>query len=409
MKNPFKKIKCAAQQANEGCPTGNGMNQETQANVANGLNQETQASNGQTKEGLEPSKAHIYNLIIVDESGSMGGLEQVTISGINETISTIRKAQDDFADKQQHFLTLVCFDERGGGVPPVRTHIDAKPILQVTDFSDYEPHGSTPLFDAMGQSLTRLYERIKDDENATALVTVITDGLENASREWTGEALRKLIERLKEEGWAFSYMGSCHDVLEVTMKLSIDHVMQFDHDDVGASNTWHRDSSSKQALFRRMCCEFDANHSREMKKAKRRAQASAYYANRVTPDWIEQLADNEIFVFGSNPDGSHTGGAAAFAVKNFGAIVGQGEGPQGQSYAIPTTGDFFLFAQAVQRFICYAVEHPDKRFLVTQVGCGNAGYDARRVTPLFVDAIRQENISLPEDFWRHLGLRMFKK
>ena len=231
--------------------------------------------------------------------------------------------------------------------------------------------------------------------------------MENASCKWSGEALRKLIEQLKEEGWTFSYMGSCHDVVEVTRRLSIDHVMQFDHDDLGASNTWHRDSSSKFAHFRRMCCEFDANDSREMKMAKRRAQASAYYADRVTPDWIEQLADNEIFVFGSNPDGSHTGGAAAFAVKNFGAIVGQGEGPQGQSYAIPTTGDFFLFAQAEQRFICYASKHHDKRFLVTRVGCGNAGYDVHKVARMFVDAIKQENIALPMEFWMHLGLRMF--
>ena len=139
--------------ANEGCPTGNGMNQEPVTD------------NGQEKVCMDPKKAHVYNLIIVDESGSMGGLEQVTISGINETIATIRKAQEDFADKQQHFLTLVCFDERGGGVPPVRTNIDAMPIDGVHDFHDYRPHGCTPLFDAMGQSLTRLHERIKDDEN----------------------------------------------------------------------------------------------------------------------------------------------------------------------------------------------------------------------------------------------------
>ena len=380
--------------ANEGCPTGNGMNQEPETD------------NGQEKVCMDPKKAHVYNLIIVDESGSMGGLEQVTISGINETIATIRKAQEDFADKQQHFLTLVTFDERRDA-HPVRTLIDAMPIGDVQDFHDYCPTGCTPLFDAMGQSLTRLHERIKDDENATAVVTVITDGLENASREWTGEALRNLIERLKEEGWSFSYMGSCHDVVEVTRRLSIDHVMQFDHDDLGASNTWHRDSSSKFAHFRRMCCEFDANDSREMKMAKRRAQASAYYADRVTPDWIEQLADNEIFVFGSNPQGNHAGGAAAHAVKHFGAVMGQGEGPQGQSYAIPTTGDFVLFAQAVQRFVYYASLHPDQRFLVTRVGCGSAGYDVHKVARMFVDAIKQENIALPVEFWMHLGLRMF--
>ena len=360
-------------------------------------------------QAIDPKKAHIYNLIIVDESGSMSGLEQVTISGINETIATIRKAQEDFADKQQHFLTLVCFDERNGGVPPVRTHIDAMPIGDVQDFHDYKPHGCTPLFDAMGQSLTRLHERIKDDENATAVVTVITDGLENASREWSGEALRNLIERLKEEGWSFSYMGSCHDVVEVTMKLSIDHVMAFDHNATGASNTWHRDSSSKFAHFRRMYGEFEDEDCREMKMAKRRAQARAYYANRVTPDRIEQLADDEVFVFGSNPQGNHAGGAAAHAVKHFGAVMGQGEGLQGQSYAIPTTGDYALFAQAVQRFVDFAAQHPDKRFLVTRVGCGNAGYNVLEVARLFVDAIKHENISLPEDFWMHLGLKLFRK
>ena len=360
-------------------------------------------------QAVDPNKAHIYNLIIVDESGSMGGLVGVTVGGINETIGTIRKAQEDFADKQQHFLTLVCFDERQGNVPPIRTHIDAMPIGSVSDFHDYCPTGCTPLFDAMGESLTALHERIKDDENATGVVTVITDGLENASRKWSGEALRKLIEQLKEEGWTFSYMGSCHDVVEVTMKLSIDHVMAFDHDDLGASNSWHRDSSSKRAYYERMNRDFNANESREMKMAMHRANARAYYADRITPDWIDQLADDEVFVFGSNPEGTHTGGAAAYAVKHFGAIVGQGEGIQGKSYAIPTTGDFDLFNEAVQRFIEYAALRPHKRFLVTRVGCGNAGYSVREVARLFIRAIRLENISLPEDFWEILGLKLYKK
>ena len=360
-------------------------------------------------QAVDPNKAHIYNLIIVDESGSMGGLVGVTVGGINETIGTIRKAQEDFADKQQHFLTLVCFDERRGAVPPIRTHIDAMPIGSVSDFHDYCPTGCTPLFDAMGESLTALHERIKDDENATGVVTVITDGLENASRKWSGEALRKLIEQLKEEGWTFSYMGSCHDVVEVTMKLSIDHVMAFDHDDLGAANSWHRDSSSKRAYYARMNRDFNANESRERKMAMHRANARAYYADRITPDWIDQLADDEVFVFGSNPEGTHTGGAAAHAVKHFGAIVGRGEGIQGKSYAIPTTGDFNLFGEAVQRFIEYAALRPHKRFLVTRVGCGNAGYSVREVARLFIRAIRLENISLPEDFWEILGLKLYKK
>ncbi len=394
MINPFKRIKRAAAQDSQEIPTGNGMNKQ---------------DNAAAREPVDPTKAQIHNLIIVDESGSMGGLERVTIGGINETIATIKKAQEDFADTQQHYLTLVTFDAHGGNVPPIRTHLDAVPIGQVSDFHAYNPYGGTPLFDAMGETLTHLHERIKDDENATGVVTVITDGMENSSRKWSGEALRRLIERLKEEGWSFSYMGSCHDVVEVTMKLSIDHVMAFDHDTVGASNTWHRDSSSKRAYYERMNRDFDASASREKKMAMRRDNARAYYANRVTPNWIDQLAADEVFVFGSNPEGMHNGGAAALAVERFGAIVGQGEGIQGQSYAIPTTGDNGLFVQAVQRFIDYAAAHPEKRFLVTRVGCGNAGRGAYEVARLFIDAIKLENISLPEDFWEILGLKMFRK
>ena len=372
-------------------------------------NENTECGNGMDnradKNNLDPDKAHIYNLIIVDESGSMGGLEKVTIDGINETISTIKKAQEDFGDKQQQFLTLVTFDERQG-VPPIRTHLDAVPIDAVHGFNDYHPHGCTPLFDAMGESLSKLHERIKDDENATGVVTVITDGMENASRKWSGEALRKFIERLKEEGWTFSYMGSCHDVLEVTMQLSIDHVTEFTHDAMGTGNSWHRDSSSKRSYYERMHHDFDAREAMEMKRSRMRSNASAYYANRVTPDMIDHLAENEVFVFGSNAQGNHAGGAAAFAVQHFGALMGQGEGLQGQSYAIPTTGGIGLFAQAVQRFTDYAAAHPDRRFLVTRVGCGNAGYNVHEVAPLFTNAIRHENICLPEEFWTILGLKM---
>lgn len=354
---------------------------------------------------LDSQKAHIYNLIIVDESGSMSGLEKVTVDGINETISTIKKAQEDFADNQQHFLTLVTFDTRSG-VPPVRVHLDAVPIDDIDGFHDYCPHGGTPLFDAMGETLTSLHERIKDDENATGVVTVITDGMENASHKWTGEALRQLIERLKEEGWTFSYMGSCHDVLSVTMQLSIDHVLEFDHDAVGASNTWRRDRSSKSALYHRLHREYNSADALQLKRAKMRAHASAYYTNRITPDMIEHLSENEVFVFGSNVQGDHTRGAAAFAVAHFDAVMGQGEGPQGQCYAIPTTGGLGLFAMAVQRFIDHAAAHPDHRFLVTRVGCGRAGFDIREVAQLFTPAINLENVSLPEEFWAILGLKM---
>ena len=188
------------------------------------------------------NKAHIYNLIIVDESGSMSHLREATLSGINETIGTIRAAQKEFAATQKHWLMLVTFD--GGTTrPDVRTVIDCLPIDEVDEFKVYWPTGNTPLYDAMGQSLTDLHQRIKDDDDATGVVTVLTDGLENASREWNAGSVRQLIDQLKELGWSFSYMGSAHNVKEVSDLLSIEHVLEFSHDQQGTSSTWGRYSA----------------------------------------------------------------------------------------------------------------------------------------------------------------------
>jgi DNA-directed RNA polymerase specialized sigma24 family protein len=125
--------------------------------------------------------------------------------------------------------------------------------------------------------------------------------------------------------------------------------------------------------------------------------------NRITPEFITQLGDNEIFVFGSNLAGMHGGGAAYIALKKFGAKLGQGVGLQGQSYAIPTMqGGVETIAPYVDEFIAFAREHPELHFLVTRIGCGIAGFDADEIAPLFRAAKDMENISLPRDFWNHL-------
>lgn len=123
---------------------------------------------------------------------------------------------------------------------------------------------------------------------------------------------------------------------------------------------------------------------------------------RVSPQWINKLEPGEIFVFGSNIDGLHGGGAAYVAMKQFGAIWGQGEGLQGQSYAIPTMEGYESMKKAVERFIDFAKKHPELKFLVTAIGCGIAGYKVKEVAPLFKDSIGLENVYLPSDFWKSL-------
>ena len=125
--------------------------------------------------------------------------------------------------------------------------------------------------------------------------------------------------------------------------------------------------------------------------------------DRFTPDKIISLQPEEIFVFGSNLHGHHFGGAARIALEKFGAVWGVGEGLQGQSYAIPTMqGGTETIKPYIDRFIIYAKEHQTLIFLVTQIGCGIAGFKVTEIAPLFRDALYVDNIVLPKQFVDYL-------
>ena len=127
-----------------------------------------------------------------------------------------------------------------------------------------------------------------------------------------------------------------------------------------------------------------------------------------TPDYIDTLLPKQIFVFGSNVLGYHTGGASGTARKKFGAVWGQAEGLQGQCYAIPVDYGKNIrkdkeVKEAVDRFIAFAKANPDLFFLVTRVGCGIAGYHDEEMAQFFVGALDLKNVSLPKSFVDALG------
>lgn len=125
---------------------------------------------------------------------------------------------------------------------------------------------------------------------------------------------------------------------------------------------------------------------------------------RITSSRIDTLRPGEIFVFGSNLAGMHAGGAARLAWQRFGAVWGQDVGLQGQSYAIPTMqGGVETIRPYVEEFVEFAKRHPQLRFLVTEIGCGIAGFTPREIAPLFEPARVVENICLPERFWQVLN------
>ncbi|WP_353884867.1 DUF1810 family protein [uncultured Prevotella sp.] len=122
-----------------------------------------------------------------------------------------------------------------------------------------------------------------------------------------------------------------------------------------------------------------------------------------TPDYIDALLTNQIFVFGSNALGYHTGGASGTARKKFGAVWGQPEGLQGQSYAIPV--DYGKGVRkdaevkiAIDRFIDFAKAHNELFFFVTRVGCGIAGYHDEEMAQFFREALNMKNVCLPKSF-----------
>lgn len=120
---------------------------------------------------------------------------------------------------------------------------------------------------------------------------------------------------------------------------------------------------------------------------------------QFTPDFITELKENEIFVFGSNLQGMHGGGAARLAHEKFGAIWGQGVGLQGQSYGIPTMhGGVDAIKPYVDEFIEFAKSHPELTFLVTRIGCGIAGFRDEEIAPLFKECIEIDNVILPRTF-----------
>lgn len=123
---------------------------------------------------------------------------------------------------------------------------------------------------------------------------------------------------------------------------------------------------------------------------------------RVSPRHIATLEPGEIFVFGSNAQGMHLGGAARTAHMKFGAVWGNGEGLQGQSYAIPTMEGEESTKRAVERFVQFAQEHPELKFLVTPIGCGIAGYTPKEIAPMFETAVTLKNVYLPKIFWEVL-------
>ena len=188
-------------------------------------------------------KQKIYNLIVLDASGSMYSIRNEAIAGVVETVQTIRTAQKDNAN-QEHLFSLVVFNGRS-----IATVYDRMPITKVPDLNenDYQPTDNTPLYDAMGNAITNLQRYINDDDNV--LVTVITDGYENSSVEWNHQRVFQLVEDLKNKNWLFTYIGANQDALKVAKGMGIDHSMNYMSDAEGTKAMFRKELLSRKAFY----------------------------------------------------------------------------------------------------------------------------------------------------------------
>lgn len=191
---------------------------------------------------------NIINLMILDASGSMESIYNQALSGVNETIQTIRIGQKEHPEFEQS-LTLASFNS---GKNYLNVKYSATPIDEVKEITkeDYIACGCTALYDAMGEMISELKRKVTLEDRV--LVTVITDGYENASIHWNGSQIKSLVEELRHQGWTFTYIGANQDVEAVAGSMGISNTLAFEETDNGSKEMFEIDRLSRTKLYKKL-------------------------------------------------------------------------------------------------------------------------------------------------------------
>ena len=189
------------------------------------------------------TKHKVYNLIILDESGSMQSIKKTIMNGFNEVVQTIKSVALEYPE-QEHTVTFVSFNS--SGIKKIHENSKIESLNQIDDRT-YQPNGGTPLFDAMGASFFKLNWIIEKEnpKNYNVLVTILTDGEENASKEHTGESIKEIIELYKSKNGTFTYIGANHDVDLFASRISINNVMKFETSEEDMQRMFMRDRNAR--------------------------------------------------------------------------------------------------------------------------------------------------------------------
>lgn len=173
-------------------------------------------------------KKRVLNLIILDKSGSMKEMRNAIVDELNEYFCGIHLLQQKNELTQEHFVTLIMF-----GGKRVTIVYDEVPIKELQPFSSssYKPYGMTCLYDAVGLALCRTEIHISKSENTVVIVSIVSDGTDNSSEDYSPERLRSIIHDLCKKGWKFFLISNNEDARRTALDIGINHVCSFSHEE----------------------------------------------------------------------------------------------------------------------------------------------------------------------------------
>ena len=186
------------------------------------------------------NKHQVHNLIILDESSSMGSIKSFIINGFNELVQSVKGIETQFPE-QEHIVSMISFNNLN---KKILHFTDPVNKLKAINDDSYHPDSMTPLFDAMGFSISKLQKYLEGKENYSVLVTILTDGEENSSKEYSDLDIKSLVEKLEKQNWTFTYIGAEHNVEKMAWRLRIKNRMIFDKNDIDIKRMFAKHSSS---------------------------------------------------------------------------------------------------------------------------------------------------------------------
>lgn len=197
----------------------------------------TSETKAPSKETSTPTRKTVHVAIILDRSGSMDSCRDATISGFNEYVDTLDKGARDTGLRTK--VSLAVFNQETV-TPLFRAPLER---LHRLDRRSYVPGGNTAMLDAVGMTLDRLVMEVRKPQEKAFVVCIMSDGYENASRNYTYADIAERIGRLTAEGnWTFTYLGSNQDLGQVADQMHIPrgNMASYSPTPEGTDRAWRR-------------------------------------------------------------------------------------------------------------------------------------------------------------------------